>query len=48
MNRNHLAARLLQTFLGELEEQLRALNAEVLALESSPSDSERLRSVFRV
>jgi len=48
VNRNHLAARLLQTFLGELEEQLRAMNAELLALESSPSDSERLRSVFRV
>src|SRR5574341_726917 len=48
VNRNHLAARLLQTFLGELEEQLRGLNAELLALESSPSDPERLRSVFRI
>lgn len=48
MSGNHLNARLLRTFLGELEEQLRAMNAELLALEATPQDSERLRSVFRI
>ena len=48
MNRNHLAARLLQTFLGELDEQLRTMNTELLALEAAPTDPERLKAVFRV
>jgi two-component system chemotaxis sensor kinase CheA len=48
MNKDRLAARLLATFLGELEEQLRVLNAELLALEANPGDRERLRAVFRV
>ncbi len=48
MNNDRLSARLLTTFLGELDEQLRALNADLLALESDPVNSDRLRSVFRV
>lgn len=48
MDRARLAARLLATFLDELDEQLRALNADLLALEVAPDDAERLRSVFRV
>lgn len=48
MSRVPLAARLLKAFLAELDEQLRAWNAEVLALESAPADAERLRAVFRI
>jgi two-component system chemotaxis sensor kinase CheA len=48
MNKDQLAARLLATFVAELEEQVRAMNADVLALEASPADAERLRSLFRV
>lgn len=47
-DRSGLAARLLATFVDELEEQLRTLDADLLALERDPSDAERLRSVFRV
>lgn len=45
---NGLAARLRATFVGELEEQVRTMNAELLALEHSPGDPERLKSLFRV
>ncbi len=48
MNKDQLAARLLATFLGELEEQLRVMNADLLALEADPADGERLKSLFRV
>ncbi len=48
MNRDRLAARLLTTFLGELEEQLRVMNTDLLALEAAPRDADRLKSVFRV
>jgi two-component system chemotaxis sensor kinase CheA len=48
VKRNDLAARLLQTFLGELDEQVQALNADLLALEAAPADQERLKAVFRV
>src|SRR5690348_13636623 len=48
LNRDALAARLRATFLGELDDQVRVLNADLLALESAPRDSERLRSVFRI
>ena len=48
MARDALAARLLKTFLGELEEQLRAMNTDLLALEATPDDAEHLRSLFRV
>lgn len=43
-----LAERLLATFLDELEEQLRVLNAELLVLERDPSNADTLRSIFRV
>jgi two-component system chemotaxis sensor kinase CheA len=43
-----LAARLLATFLDELDEQLRALDADLLGLERDPADAGRLKSVFRV
>jgi two-component system chemotaxis sensor kinase CheA len=46
--RDTLAARLLVTFLGEFEEQLRVMNADLLALEVQPADPERLKSLFRV
>ncbi len=48
MNKDQLAARLLATFVAELEEQIRAMNADLLALEANPTDPERLRSLFRV
>ncbi|MBI4542395.1 MAG: response regulator [Gemmatimonadetes bacterium] len=48
MNKDQLAARLLGTFVGEIEEQVRAMNADVLALEADPADAERLKSLFRV
>ncbi len=48
MNKDQLAARLLATFAAELDEQVRAMNAELLALEGAPADTERLRSLFRV
>ncbi|MET0398579.1 MAG: Hpt domain-containing protein, partial [Longimicrobiaceae bacterium] len=48
MSRGSLAARLLAAFLEDLDEQLRAMDADLLALEASPADGERLRSLFRV
>jgi two-component system chemotaxis sensor kinase CheA len=48
VNKQELAHRLMATFLDELDEQLGVLNADVLALESDPTDADRLRSVFRV
>ena len=48
MDREQLARRLLRTFGSEVEEQTRALNAYLLALEERPGDSELLQSVFRV
>ena len=48
MSTDALAARLLATFLDELDEQVRALNEELLALESQPADRQRLQSVFRI
>jgi two-component system chemotaxis sensor kinase CheA len=48
MSPKDLAARLLATFVDELEEQVRTLNAELLALETTPDDAARLQSVFRV
>lgn len=48
MGRDALAVRLFETFLGELEEQVRAMNADLLALEVTPGDAEHLRSLFRV
>lgn len=48
MDKSQVTARLLRTFLAELDEQTSALNAASLALEAEPSDRERLRAVFRV
>jgi two-component system, chemotaxis family, sensor kinase CheA len=48
MNKDDLAARLRGTFLAELDEQVRAMNTDLLALEAEPGDAERLRSLFRV
>ncbi len=48
MNKDQLAGRLLATFTAELEEQVRAMNADLLALEAAPADAERLKSLFRV
>lgn len=48
MNRLELSARLLATFLEELEEQVRTMNADLLALEAAPADAARLKSLFRV
>ena len=35
-------------FLGELDDQLRVMNADLIELESNPADAERLKSLFRV
>jgi two-component system chemotaxis sensor kinase CheA len=48
MNKEQLADRLLATFLAELEDQLRLLNEEVLALEARPTETQHLKVVFRV
>lgn len=48
MSSDELAARLLATFLGELDEQVEVMNADLLALEAVPGDVERVRSLFRV
>lgn len=48
MNKEALAARLLATFGSELEEQVRQMNDDLLALEAEPTDPERLKSLFRV
>lgn len=42
------ADRLLGIFLGELDDQLVVMNADLLALEADPRDGARLRSLFRV
>lgn len=43
-----LTARLLATFLDELDEQVRAMNAELLALEHGPAEGAQLRPLFRM
>lgn len=48
MNKDELAARLRASFLGELEDQVRAMNTDLLALEKHPADLESLKSLFRV
>ncbi len=48
MNKDQLTARLLTTFIAELEEQVRTMNADLLALEAEPTNAERLKSLFRV
>jgi two-component system chemotaxis sensor kinase CheA len=48
MKRREITARLMATFLGELEEQVAVMNDELLGLEAAPGDSERLSSLFRI
>jgi two-component system chemotaxis sensor kinase CheA len=48
MKRDKLAERLLGVFLTELDDQLRTMNAVLLALEANPTDSEQLKTLFRV
>lgn len=48
MNNTELAARLLGSFLDELDEQLIVLNAELLSLENEKPTGERLRGLFRI
>ena len=45
--RQPLAERLRVLFAGELAELVRALNADLLALEAHPTDTERISAVFR-
>src|SRR5690348_8805149 len=50
MDKDKLIKRLMATFLGELEEHVRAINRDLLALEKSPGDEERaglLRELLR-
>jgi two-component system chemotaxis sensor kinase CheA len=49
MDREDLARRLMATFLGELDEHVRALNRDLLALEKDPGDrrAELLKSLYR-
>src|SRR5687768_14752517 len=47
MDREALSARLLTLFLEELGEHVQAMNTDLLALETDPSDVEHLRSLFR-
>ena len=46
--RDDLAARLLATFLEELDDQAGVMLGELRALESDPTDEERLKALFRV
>ncbi|MEW5847813.1 MAG: response regulator [Myxococcota bacterium] len=50
MDKDTLKARLLATFLGELQEQVRALEANAMALEKYPEEArpEILKALFRV
>ena len=48
MSDDALAIRLLAIFVEELDEQVQQLNEDLLALERTPADAERLRGVFRV
>ncbi|MDB4906040.1 MAG: CheA signal transduction histidine kinase [Gemmatimonadetes bacterium] len=48
MNRERLFARLRATFVEELDEQLRAADGHLLALERAPADAGELRALFRV
>jgi two-component system chemotaxis sensor kinase CheA len=48
VNRSDLAARLLVSFIGEMQEQVRVMNGELLALEASPGHPEHVHSLFRI
>jgi two-component system chemotaxis sensor kinase CheA len=50
MDKNQLIKRLMATFLGEIDEHVRSMNEDMLALEKNPTASdrtERLKSLFR-
>ena len=50
MDKNQLIKRLMATFLGEIEEHVRTMNDDMLALEKdpqAPDRTERLKSLFR-
>jgi two-component system chemotaxis sensor kinase CheA len=48
MDKRELLARLMGTFLAELEENLRLLNSELLLLEKIPAAAERAESLARL
>ena len=48
MSQDGLLARLRATFAAELGDQVRLMNADLLALEAEPTDAARLKSLFRV
>ena len=48
MSQDALLARLRATFAAELADQVRLMNADLLALEANPTDAVRLKSLFRV
>lgn len=48
MTPDELAARLRVTFAGELQEQVRAMNQALLALEAAPGQVEHVHTLFRV
>lgn len=48
MRSDELAARLRATFVGELEEQVRAMNTGLLTLEGAPGDQGALQVLFRI
>jgi two-component system chemotaxis sensor kinase CheA len=48
MDRDALNARLLELFVEELDDQVQAMNTDLLALEANPLDAERLKSLFRI
>jgi two-component system chemotaxis sensor kinase CheA len=48
MSPDELAARLRATFAGELQEQVRAMNEALLALEAAPDGLEHVHALFRV
>jgi two-component system, chemotaxis family, sensor kinase CheA len=47
MTDGDFSRRLLATFIGELEERTRDMNAALLRLESAPGDADALRTLFR-
>src|SRR5690242_7614570 len=48
MDKRELLARLMGTFLAELEENLRSLNSELLLLEKRPAGPERAESLVKL
>ena len=48
MNRESALRRLMETFVAELEEHVRSLNADLLLLEKAPQDAQRAECVVRI